>query len=59
MLEDPIFLGFYSWNKTHFGKFHRYKGGQTVPELNYDEKLSKNHRADWVQIIKRTSTPPS
>jgi DNA invertase Pin-like site-specific DNA recombinase len=49
MLGDPIYLGYYTWNKWHFGKFHRYQKGQTVLELNYEEKGSKNDKADWVQ----------
>ena len=49
MLSDPIYLGYYTWNKWHFGKFHRYTDGQTVPELNYGEKGSRNDKADWVQ----------
>src|SRR5262249_42692505 len=49
MLRDPIYLGCYTWNKWHFGKFHRYAKGQTVPELNYEEKGSRNDKADWVQ----------
>jgi hypothetical protein len=49
MLGDPTYLGYYTWNKLHAGKFHRYKDGQTVPELNYEEKVSKNDKADWVQ----------
>src|SRR5262249_31378049 len=27
MLRDPIYLGYYTWNKWHFGKFHRYTKG--------------------------------
>jgi DNA invertase Pin-like site-specific DNA recombinase len=49
LLGDPIYLGYYTWNKTHFGKFHRYKDGQTVPEPNYAEKGSRNAEADWVK----------
>src|SRR5581483_2044104 len=49
MLSDPTYLGYYTWNKWHFGKFHCYTDGQTVPELNYGEKGSKNDKADWVQ----------
>jgi hypothetical protein len=49
MLADPIYLGYHTWNKWHFGKFHRYAKGQTVPELNYGEKGSRNDKADWVQ----------
>jgi hypothetical protein len=48
MLEDPIYLGYYSYNKVHLGKFNRYKGGQPVPEFNYDQRFSKNDKADWV-----------
>jgi DNA invertase Pin-like site-specific DNA recombinase len=48
MLEDPIYLGYYTYNRRHFGKFHRYKDEQTVLELNYGKKQSKNDKADWV-----------
>jgi DNA invertase Pin-like site-specific DNA recombinase len=49
MLADPIYLGYYAWNRTHCGKFGRYAGGQVVEELNYDEQVSRNDEADWVQ----------
>ena len=49
MLADPVYLGHYTWNKTHHGKFHRYTDGRTVAELNYDEKVTANNKADWVQ----------
>jgi hypothetical protein len=49
MLGDPIYLGYYTWNRSHAGKFHRYTNGRTVLELNYGEKVSKNERGDWVQ----------
>lgn len=49
MLKDPIYIGYYTWNKWHFGKFHRYTDGQAVPELNYGEKGSRNDPAHWVQ----------
>ncbi len=48
MLQDPAYLGYYRWNRRHFGKFHRYKDGQTILELNYEEKQSDNSKADWV-----------
>lgn len=48
MLSDSVYLGYYTYNKWHFGKFNRYANGQTVPELNYAEKGSKNDVADWV-----------
>jgi DNA invertase Pin-like site-specific DNA recombinase len=48
MLEDPIYLGYYTYNRRHFGKFHRYKDEQTVLELNYGKKQSRNDKADWV-----------
>lgn len=35
MLEDPIYLGFYTYNRKHYGKFHRWTEGQAVLELNY------------------------
>jgi DNA invertase Pin-like site-specific DNA recombinase len=49
MLEDPVYLGYYTYNRRHSGKFHRWANGQTVLEVNYEEKQSKNDRADWVQ----------
>lgn len=49
MLEDPIFLGYYTWNKTHHGKFHRFADGKTLHEDNGDEKVTRNEEADWVQ----------
>ena len=49
MIGDPIYLGFYTWNRRHFGKFHRYTDDQVILELNYNKKLSKNQKDDWVQ----------
>jgi DNA invertase Pin-like site-specific DNA recombinase len=49
MLEDPIYLGYYTYNRRHSGKFHRWTKGQPVLELNYQEEQSKNGKADWVQ----------
>jgi DNA invertase Pin-like site-specific DNA recombinase len=49
MLADPIYMGFYTWNRSHAGKFHRWAGGQTVLEINYEEKGSKNDKGDWIQ----------
>jgi DNA invertase Pin-like site-specific DNA recombinase len=49
MLEDPIYLGYYTYNRRHFGKFHRFTDDRVVPEANYDMKQSKNDKADWVQ----------
>ena len=49
MLDDPIYLGYYTFNRRHFGKFHRWTSGQAVLELNYQEEQSKNGKADWVQ----------
>jgi DNA invertase Pin-like site-specific DNA recombinase len=49
MLEDPIYLGYYTFNRRHFGKFHRFTGDRVVPELNYSKKQTKNDRHDWVQ----------
>jgi DNA invertase Pin-like site-specific DNA recombinase len=48
MLEDPLYLGCYVWNRQHVGKFHRYRGGQAVLELNHEERRTKNAAADWV-----------
>jgi DNA invertase Pin-like site-specific DNA recombinase len=49
MLRDPIYLGYYTWNRLHCGKFGRYAGEQVVADLNYGEKVSRNAEADWVQ----------
>ncbi len=49
MLEDPAYIGYYAYNRRHFGKFHRWADGQPVHELNYEEKQSRNDKADWVQ----------
>jgi DNA invertase Pin-like site-specific DNA recombinase len=49
MLGDPIYIGYYTFNRLHAGKFHRWANGQAVLEPNYEEKISKNDRADWVQ----------
>jgi DNA invertase Pin-like site-specific DNA recombinase len=49
MLRDPIYMGFYTWNQSHRGKFHRMKKGRPVEELNYGEKKSTNDEADWIQ----------
>jgi DNA invertase Pin-like site-specific DNA recombinase len=49
MLADPIYLGYYTWNRLHAGKFGRYTGEQVVPDANYAEKVSRNDEADWVQ----------
>jgi hypothetical protein len=57
MLEDPIFLGYYTYNRRHFGKFNRWAGGGTVPDLNYEERQSKNDKADWVQSDRRLFPP--
>jgi DNA invertase Pin-like site-specific DNA recombinase len=48
MLEDPVYLGYYAYNRRHSGKFHRWTNGRTAPELNYGEKQTKNDKADWV-----------
>jgi DNA invertase Pin-like site-specific DNA recombinase len=49
MLEDPAYIGYYAYNRKHYGKFHRWADGQPVHELNYEEKQSRNDKADWVQ----------
>lgn len=49
MLEDPAYIGYYAFNRIHAGKFNRYRDGRIELELNYEEKLSKNKREDWVQ----------
>jgi hypothetical protein len=57
MLGDPTYLGYYCWNKKHTGRFHRFKNGQTVLDLNYEEKLTKNDKADWVHSRVRLFEP--
>jgi hypothetical protein len=47
MLADHIYTGIYAWNRQHAGKFHRLKDGQVIPELNYEEKMTRNDPADW------------
>lgn len=49
MLADPIYIGYYAWNKLHAGKFNRWTNGQTVPDANYEEKATPNAKADWVK----------
>jgi DNA invertase Pin-like site-specific DNA recombinase len=49
MLSDPIFIGYYAYNREHYGKFHRWKDDQPVLELNYEKKVSANDKDDWVQ----------
>ena len=49
MLEDPIYLGYDTYNRRHFVKFHRYADARVVPELNYEMKQTRNRKADWVQ----------
>jgi hypothetical protein len=49
MLADPIYLGYYAWNRSHCGKFHRWVEGQTVSELNYSERKTRNEKRHWVQ----------
>jgi hypothetical protein len=48
MLSDPIYIGYYAWNRSHCGKFHRWVEGQPVVELNYAGKVTKNGKEDWV-----------
>jgi hypothetical protein len=48
MLRDPIYIGYYAWNRRHYGKFHRWAGDRPVPELNYEEQVTPNDEADWV-----------
>lgn len=49
LLGDPVFMGLYTFNRRHFGKFHKWSDGQTVLDVNYAEKMTKNDKADWVQ----------
>ena len=57
MLKDANYLGYYTYNRTHNGKFHRYAGGQMVPDLNYEEKASKIDSSDWVYSQVRLFPP--
>jgi hypothetical protein len=56
LLRDPIYLGYYAYNRLHVGKFHRYAGQEVVAESNHSEKISSNDKADWV--ISRRLFPP-
>jgi DNA invertase Pin-like site-specific DNA recombinase len=49
MLEDPIYIGYYRWNRSSAGKFHRYRGDQVVKDVNYKKKVRRNDPADWVE----------
>jgi DNA invertase Pin-like site-specific DNA recombinase len=49
LLADPIFLGYYTWNRRRCGKFNRFTDGRITLELNYEEKQSRNAEGDWVQ----------
>jgi len=49
MLADRIYLGYYTYNKRHCAKFHRFRDGRPVLEINLDKKLTTNAKADWVQ----------
>jgi hypothetical protein len=57
VLEDPTYLGYYAYNRKHYGKFHRHTKGQAVFEPNYEEKQSKNDEADWVYSEQRLFPP--
>jgi DNA invertase Pin-like site-specific DNA recombinase len=49
MLADPVYMGYAAWNRRHVGKFHRFKDGQAILELNYEQRQTKNDEADWIQ----------
>jgi DNA invertase Pin-like site-specific DNA recombinase len=49
LLADPIYMGYYAWNRSHCGKFHRWSEGQATHELNYAEKKTRNAKGSWVQ----------
>jgi hypothetical protein len=49
MLRDANYLGYYTYNRTHNGKFHRWTDGQAILELNYEEKATKTDPSDWVK----------
>lgn len=57
MLADPIYIGYFQWNKMAQGKYHRFKGGMPVPELNLDRNITRNDPADWVQSTRRLFDP--
>jgi DNA invertase Pin-like site-specific DNA recombinase len=48
MLSNAAYLGYYMYNRRHSAKYNRFKDGRVTIELNYDEKQSKNDKADWV-----------
>jgi DNA invertase Pin-like site-specific DNA recombinase len=49
LLADPIYLGYYAWNKLPCGKFTRFKDGQLVPIANHRRRTTKHAPGDWVQ----------
>jgi DNA invertase Pin-like site-specific DNA recombinase len=49
MLADPIYLGYYEWNKVHRGKFNRFSQGRTQLELNLAKNSTPNDKADWIR----------
>jgi DNA invertase Pin-like site-specific DNA recombinase len=59
MLEDPIYLGYYTFNRRHFGKFHRFTDNRVtaLEKPNYQGKQSRNANADWVQSRERLFEP--
>jgi DNA invertase Pin-like site-specific DNA recombinase len=57
MLTDPNYLGYYTWNRLHCGKFHRWSDGRATPEENYGERLSHNDKADWIHSSERLFAP--
>jgi DNA invertase Pin-like site-specific DNA recombinase len=48
-LADPIYLGYFTWNRTSQAKFHRYKDGRAELEPNPRRRFSRNEEAHWVQ----------
>lgn len=57
MLRDPIYLGYYIFNRSRAGKFNRYRDGRVELEYNYDQKMTMNDRKDWVWSERRLFPP--
>lgn len=57
MLSDPVYLGFYSYNKRPHGKFKRYRDGRIEDETNYEERMSENKPDDYVLSEQRLFPP--
>jgi DNA invertase Pin-like site-specific DNA recombinase len=49
LLGDPIYIGYYTWNRKPGGKFNRFKDGQVIQVSNHEQRRTKNSQGDWVQ----------